>query len=175
MVVEGDETVLDAVTREVYEETGYHVKHIHALVHVNTWTKEKILRAIGGGFVGSDGTIMGGGLQIIVKYSFLVDVYDEDDEDTTQTGESAHWEDRVKLAPSEHQNYVWVTEADIERSLRWKAAKKGSGPLSALVRGVTGEDPKAIEEEGPVYDIIGDLAFTTFKSFETYRKVLRGD
>jgi 8-oxo-dGTP pyrophosphatase MutT (NUDIX family) len=179
-VVEGDATILDAVVREVFEETGYRVKHIHALVQVNTWMKENVLKAMTGGILNRDGPLMGEGVTMVVKYSFLVDVY-EDDKDLDALPDDradrvlTYWEDRVKLAPSEHQNHVWATEKDIERSVRWKAAKKSSGPWTAIIPGVAGSDPKAIEEEGPVYDIIGNLASTTYKSFETYRKLLQGN
>jgi len=181
--VDGDASILDAVAREVFEETGYHVKHIHALVNVNTWTVEKLRTSVG--VVGSDGTLTGGGLKVVVKYSFLVDVYDDDDgggggddddddddDDHTKKRILTHWEDRVKLAPGEHQNYLWVTEAEIERSEKWRATRNISGLWSVMVPGAAGSNLDSKEvEEGPVYDFIGELGSTTLKSFATYRKV----
>ncbi|EFR02818.1 hypothetical protein MGYG_09100 [Nannizzia gypsea CBS 118893] len=87
-----DATVLDSVAREVYEETGLHVSRIRDLVAVDQWDRVK-----------------GGEHTKAIKFTFWVDVHEARD--------APDWENQIKLAPSEHEQYRWVTEADVARYL----------------------------------------------------------
>jgi len=82
----GDASILDAVAREVFEETGYRVRHIHALVDVISWAKNRVLAALG------TTSALADRLKIVVKYSFLVEIEEKEDllslsgEGTTNNG-----------------------------------------------------------------------------------------
>jgi 8-oxo-dGTP pyrophosphatase MutT (NUDIX family) len=89
-VEESDETIIDAVKREVMEETGLHVSEIMECVGMHTWVNSR---------PGSD--------EKCAKFSFTVKVAEERN--------CNHPE--IKLAETEHQNFIWATEEDIKASL----------------------------------------------------------
>lgn len=88
--VDGGETVLAGVAREVCEEVGLRVTRVRGLVRMANGD-------------GDDGLLQGGHVfrttrgRHVVKYTFVVDVDDAS---------------RVRLDPNEHQDYVWATEQE---------------------------------------------------------------
>lgn len=82
--VDGGETILGGLVREVREEVGLRVIRVRGLVRM----------ADDDGLQGGDvfRTTRG---RHVAKYTFVVDVDDAS---------------KVKLDPNEHQNYVWATE-----------------------------------------------------------------
>jgi phenol 2-monooxygenase len=84
-----DQTLLDGVAREVLEETGLHVSRIRDIVRVDEWIESKSLGLAG-------------------KWSFVVDVH--------EAADTAGWEEKVRLDPEEHVNWLWVSEEEIEES-----------------------------------------------------------
>jgi len=94
---EEDPTILHSLTRELYEESGLIATKVGPLVgkgHV---------------FVTSSG-------KVVCKYNFVVGI------DTASESDKPHGEDtgsnrngwvKVKLDPTEHQNYVWATEEEV--------------------------------------------------------------
>lgn len=101
-----DATLLEALAREVLEESGLHVSHVRGLVGTNMWVRR-------------------GGRGMAIKYSFLVDVYeaggmaDGDKKVDIPMGVLAQdgWERRVKLAPDEHQDFIWATEEELKNAM----------------------------------------------------------
>jgi len=89
-VEESDETVIEAVKREVMEETGLHVSEIVEYVGMHTWIDSR-----------PDGD------EKWAKFSFTVRVAEESEPGYPQ----------IKLAESEHQAFRWATEEDIKASL----------------------------------------------------------
>ncbi|PYI05527.1 hypothetical protein BO78DRAFT_430457 [Aspergillus sclerotiicarbonarius CBS 121057] len=86
-----DPTLLAALAREVFEETGLPVTKVVDLVAVDEWTRVRRGRGVRE-----------------MKWSFLVEVGGGD-------GEEGDWEERVKLAPEEHCAWSWVGEEDIRK------------------------------------------------------------
>lgn len=95
-----DGTLLDAVAREVLEETGLHVSRVVELVAVDTWTH----------------TRRNGSKFRIAKYSFIVEVYESVRQSDTQPVCSEDMP--VQLMASEHQAFDWATEEDVRHSLQ---------------------------------------------------------
>jgi 8-oxo-dGTP pyrophosphatase MutT (NUDIX family) len=104
-----DQTLLDGVAREVFEETGLHVSHIRDLVRVDEWVERKSLGVAG-------------------KWSFVVDVH--------EAADTVGWEEKVRLDPREHMRWLWVSEEEIEESARLH--KKEGAPYAFVgVQGTT--------------------------------------
>lgn len=78
-----DQSILSAVGREVWEETGLLVSHI-------------------GPRVGADHIFSTRGGKIVCKFNFLVEA------EKNEAGELD-----VKVDPNEHQAFVWVTEEEV--------------------------------------------------------------
>lgn len=111
-----DETLLDGVAREIFEEAGLHVSRFVELVAKDEWAKLRPDR-----------------VDIVVKYTFLVEVHeakpvisgDGHDESrlpanklyngTVIPGLETSWEHRIKLDPAEHRAFEWVTEEEIRQ------------------------------------------------------------
>lgn len=104
-----DRTVLEGAAREVLEESGLHVSRFVDLVAVEEWARMKLDR-----------------LHVVAKFTFLVEVH----EAGTSTGDATkgigevsgeaiqkRWEDGVKLAEREHQDYAWATEDEVREGL----------------------------------------------------------
>jgi 8-oxo-dGTP pyrophosphatase MutT (NUDIX family) len=89
-----DATLLDAVKREVFEETGLRVSEVVGCVGLHTWEED-----------------LKKGNRKWVKFSFLVNVGVGADE--FDNGGFP----RIKLAEREHQGFMWATEAEIRASL----------------------------------------------------------
>jgi 8-oxo-dGTP pyrophosphatase MutT (NUDIX family) len=89
-VEESDETMVDAVKREVMEETGLQVTEIVECVGMHTWIEARQGRDIKW-----------------AKFSFMVKVAEASDEKDPE----------IKLAEAEHQAFMWATEEDIRASL----------------------------------------------------------
>lgn len=85
-----DETIVDAVKREVLEETGLHVSEIVGFVGIHTWVDARPNRDAKR-----------------AKFSFTVKVAEE--------GKAGGPD--IKLAQTEHQAFMWATEEDIDASL----------------------------------------------------------
>jgi 8-oxo-dGTP pyrophosphatase MutT (NUDIX family) len=85
-----DESIVDAVKREVMEETGLHVSEVVECVGMHTWIDTQPGRNTKW-----------------AKFSFTVKVAEE--------SEGVHPE--VKLAEAEHQAFMWATEEDIRAGL----------------------------------------------------------
>lgn len=86
-----DQTLLDGVAREVFEETGLHVSRIRDIVRVDEWIEPKSLGLAG-------------------KWSFVVDVH--------EAADTVAWEEKIRLDPMEHVKWLWVSEEEIEESAR---------------------------------------------------------
>ena len=105
-----DATLLDSLAREVLEESGLHVSHVRELVATEKWEIK-----------GGRGTAM--------KYSFLVDVYEAGSTGNKEFDASIQipppdgWECRIKLAPGEHEDYVWATEEEVQSAIDGKEDK----------------------------------------------------
>ncbi|KAF9883019.1 hypothetical protein FE257_004332 [Aspergillus nanangensis] len=89
-----DASVLAGTAREVFEESGLHVRNVVDLVAVDEWTHAK------SGQIGK-----------AAKFTFLVEV-----EEARVVG----WEDGIVLDPSEHQAFVWATESEVRQSVEGK-------------------------------------------------------
>lgn len=103
-----DQTLLDGVAREVFEETGLHVSKIRDLVRVDEWIEPKSLGVAG-------------------KWSFVVDVH--------EAADTVEWEEKIRLDPMEHVNWLWVDEEEIAESAR----PRNSGSVPYAFVGVQGE------------------------------------
>lgn len=86
-----DKTLLEAVVREVFEETGLHVSKFLDLVCVDQWVSVKPDR-----------------VRKVAKFSFVTEVYEVVDEG---------WMDRVVLDDQEHQAIVWATEEQVREGV----------------------------------------------------------
>lgn len=88
-----DATILSALAREVFEESGLHVSRVLDLVALEDWesgsTTKKTKAA---------------------KYSFLVGVHEQ--ELRPQQGGLA-WEHQVKVVPEEHEQFQWAREEEV--------------------------------------------------------------
>lgn len=102
---EKDETLLDSLVRETFEESGLHVSRIVELVAVDCWEHHR----------------RSGDKIQIAKYFFLVEVYENFQPDTREPVPTARIP--VQLDPTEHQHYDWVTEHSTRIS-----ATSSSGP-----------------------------------------------
>lgn len=100
-----DETLLDSLVRETFEESGLHVSRVVELVAVNCWEHHRRT----------------GGKIRLVKYSFIVDVHESLHSDTKEPVPAAQIP--VQLEATEHQHYDWATEDNVHISL-----KSTSGP-----------------------------------------------
>lgn len=99
-----DKTLLDGVAREVLEETGLHVSKIAELVGVDSWTHTR--RRDGFKFR-------------IAKYSFIVEIYDAFKKLPDGTQAPVATEDiPVRLEATEHQEFEWATEEEVQRSMQ---------------------------------------------------------
>ncbi|RAO69232.1 uncharacterized protein BHQ10_005244 [Talaromyces amestolkiae] len=103
-----DQTLLDGVAREVFEETGLHVSKIRDIVRVDEWIERKSLRPAG-------------------KWSFVVDVHEAVD--------TVEWEEKIRLDPREHGKWLWVNEEEVEESARLH--KEGAPYMFVGVQGGT--------------------------------------
>ncbi|KAI9040401.1 NUDIX hydrolase [Aspergillus affinis] len=95
---ETDNSILSGAAREVYEESGLHVSRFVDLIAVDEWTRVK-----------SDEVVRA------VKFTFLVQVEEE--------AEGVGWEQRVKLEPEEHEEYVWATEEEVKHGVEGNEGK----------------------------------------------------
>ena len=104
-----DRTVLEGAAREVLEESGLHVSRFVDLVAVEEWARMKL-----------------DGLHVVAKFTFLVEVHEAGTSigDATEgIGEVSggaiqkRWEEGVKLAEGEHQDYAWATEEEVREGL----------------------------------------------------------
>jgi 8-oxo-dGTP pyrophosphatase MutT (NUDIX family) len=98
-----DQTLLDGVAREVFEETGFHVRKIRDLVRVDAWTVHKR---------GSD--------HRVAKFTFVVDVH--------ESADTLDWEEKVRLSPEEHMKWLWVTGEEIRESARVMKQARENNP-----------------------------------------------
>ncbi|GFF50641.1 hypothetical protein IFM61606_06192 [Aspergillus udagawae] len=92
-----DSTLLSALVREVFEESGLHVSRVLDLVAVEDW---------------DSGYTAQGKAKKAVKYSFLVDVHER--ALRAQQGASG-WEQQVTIAPEEHEQFQWGTEEQVRK------------------------------------------------------------
>ena len=86
-----DATLLDAVARELVEETGLHVSKFVDLVCVDQWLSVKPDR-----------------VTKVAKFSFVVEVYEAADEG---------WMDRVILDDQEHRAITWAMEEEVREGI----------------------------------------------------------
>ena len=93
-----DATLIDAVKREVWEETGLRVSDAMEFVGLHTWFED-----------------IKKGNSNWVKFSFLVTVDGDAETENGVDGETGF--PRIKLAETEHQDFMWATERDIKASL----------------------------------------------------------
>ncbi|OAQ60770.1 NUDIX domain-containing protein [Pochonia chlamydosporia 170] len=88
---DADHTLLHSLSRELWEETGLHLRHISQLV--GTGRDSSLGRSVvdtGAFFLSRSGLRM-------VKYSFVVDVQEPI---------------RIRLDPNEHQTYLWASREE---------------------------------------------------------------
>jgi 8-oxo-dGTP pyrophosphatase MutT (NUDIX family) len=123
-----DATLLHGVAREVFEETGYRVSRFVGFVTRNDWVVMK--RA--------------SGLRRVAKFSFIVEV---DGQVDGQVDGPGGWEERVKLAETEHQAYVWATEEEVRDS---------------------------VERDSTTYRFIGVQGGNVVEAFRRFRELGRG-
>lgn len=116
--VDGGETVLTGVAREVCEEVGLRVTKVRGLVRMANGDDD-------------DGLLQGGHVfrttrgRHVVKYTFVVDVDDAS---------------RVRLDPNEHQDYVWATEQEC----RSKQVAREDGGVALQLQFTTPAQEEAI-------------------------------
>lgn len=128
-----DQTLLDGVAREVLEETGLHVSKIRDLVRIDTWNASRSRYLP------------------VAKFSFVVDVHEAVDTDG--------WEEKIRLAPDEHVNWLWATYEEIEESARHSESKSNSN--SNYVEG----------KRTPPYAFVGVQGQTAWEAFKTYLRL----
>ncbi|KAH8697852.1 NUDIX domain protein [Talaromyces proteolyticus] len=109
-----DQTILDGVAREVFEETGFHVSKIRDLVRLDHWVMESKSR----------------GIMSNAKYTFLIDVH--------EAADTEDWEEKVRLDPAEHMKWAWVTREEIEESAKMRRERR-SEDVPYLFVGVQGD------------------------------------
>lgn len=132
---DSDQTLLDGVAREVLEETGFHVRAIRELARVDAWIVSKR-----------------GQVLKVAKFTFVVDVHEAVD--------TAEWEQKVRLSPREHMNWLWVSEEEIEESARViREARENRGK----------------KHEVPPYMFVGVQGETAWDGFRAYLKLLGRD
>lgn len=85
-----DSSIVDAVNREVMEETGLHVSEIVECIGMHTWIDERPGRNVEW-----------------AKFSFIVKVAEENGDDLPE----------IRLADAEHQAFRWAVEEDVRASL----------------------------------------------------------
>lgn len=98
-----DATVLSALAREVFEESGLQVSRILDLVAIEDWECGKTSE---------------GKPTKAVKLLFLVDVHERDQQLQQQHRSELGWEHRVKLAPGEHEQFQWGTEVEVREGTK---------------------------------------------------------
>jgi 8-oxo-dGTP pyrophosphatase MutT (NUDIX family) len=86
-----DETMVDAVKREVFEETGLHVSQITAFVGISYWTKPKYPARKWG------------------KFCFIVEAEEQKDVAGFDLKSIP-----IKLSPDEHDDFYWATEEEVK-------------------------------------------------------------
>ncbi|KAL4973102.1 NUDIX hydrolase domain-like protein [Aspergillus desertorum] len=111
-----DESILDGVAREVFEESGLHVSRFVELAGKEEWVKQRP-----------------DGVKLVAKFTFIVEVHeakaatsasegreevaglpaDKLDDGTVAPGLKRRWEEMVKLDPAEHRDFTWATEEDV--------------------------------------------------------------
>jgi 8-oxo-dGTP pyrophosphatase MutT (NUDIX family) len=96
-VEDSDETILDAVVRETFEETGLHVGEIVGETSPFEYSSEKVIAPAEGA---SPTTVIEKSIQL----NFVVKVSPGSFTDHIQ----------VELNAEEHQNYAWVSQDDWE-------------------------------------------------------------
>jgi len=115
--LDGDDTLLDGVWREVNEETGLCVSHFSALVAVDSWNHRS-----------RDGVI-----KRIARYSFLVEVHEAlRPLPDGQLQPIPRDNIRIQLAVAEHQDYDWGTKEVVQKSL---LSNKGTYKWTPLLVG----------------------------------------
>lgn len=113
---DGDTTLLHSLARELWEESGLHLKHIGPCLSPKD--RHGIVVPVDSEGRGACFTWQG---RRVVKYSFLVEV--------EQPAE-------VRLDPNEHQRFLWVTEEDCRSG--------GEGELG--IRFTTGQQEATVME-----------------------------
>jgi 8-oxo-dGTP pyrophosphatase MutT (NUDIX family) len=93
-VEDSDKTILDAVIRETFEETGLHIGEIVGEISPFEYSFEKVVEGV------SPTTVMEKSIQL----NFVVKV---------SPGSFTHHL-QVKLNAEEHQNFAWVSQDDLE-------------------------------------------------------------
>ncbi|OJJ03881.1 hypothetical protein ASPVEDRAFT_43373 [Aspergillus versicolor CBS 583.65] len=89
-----DSTMLSALAREVFEESGLHVSRVVDLVALEDWESGSTTK----------------GITKAVKYCFLVEVYEQ--VMRPQQGD-LDWEQQVKIVPEEHEQFQWAREEEV--------------------------------------------------------------
>ncbi|KAE8152768.1 NUDIX hydrolase domain-like protein [Aspergillus avenaceus] len=101
---ETDDSIVDAVVREVREESGLHVSRVVDLVGIEEWVKlkpDQVVKA--------------------VKFHFLVEVWEAQGFIPGGEGQVVErWEDGVLLTPEEHDAFVWEGVDEVRASLEGK-------------------------------------------------------
>lgn len=100
-----DASLLHAVAREVFEETGLHVSGFIDLVCVDRWTSVKMDR-----------------VREVAKFSFVVEVREalEGNRDANGNG----WTERVVRDEDEHQDLMWATEEQVREGVEGEGTLK---------------------------------------------------
>lgn len=93
-----DATMLSALVREVFEESGLQVSKILDLVAIEDWECGKTVE---------------GKTKRAVKIFFLADVYKGNQQLHQQHHGELGWEHKVKIAPREHEQFQWATEEEV--------------------------------------------------------------
>jgi 8-oxo-dGTP pyrophosphatase MutT (NUDIX family) len=99
---ESDKTLLDSLIRETLEESGLHVSHVVDLVAVDCWEHHR----------------RSGGEIRIVKYSFIVEVYEGSRDVGGQREPTPTPQIPIKLDATEHQTFDWATENNVQVSIQ---------------------------------------------------------
>ena len=136
---EEDPTILYGLTRELYEEAGLIATKVGPLVG-----KGHVFATRGG--------------KVVCKYNFVVEIdaaEDSGEPHDKHTGRDRNGWVKVRLDPTEHQNYVWATEEEVRTGklggveLKFTKAEQKQVILDAFqVRKV--EDTPATEAEGTI-------------------------
>ncbi|KAL3469637.1 NUDIX hydrolase domain-like protein [Aspergillus californicus] len=133
-----DQTLLDGVSREVFEESGLHVTRFVELVGVNEWTVLRPDR-----------------VHNAAKFTFIVEVHeakpavsdsgfglgkleetglpaDKLGDGVVVPGLSRRWDDAVKLDPAEHRAFEWASEEEIREGKFMSFGQQGMMVLKAF-------------------------------------------
>ncbi|KAL4746518.1 hypothetical protein BDW72DRAFT_207266 [Aspergillus terricola var. indicus] len=124
-----DESILDGVAREVFEESGLHVSRFVELVAKTEWVKQRPDL-----------------VELAAKFTFIVEVHeakavtsaskgtgqdaglpaDKVNDGTVSQSLGRRWEEMVKLDPAEHRDFEWVTEKEV------REAEDGTGRFKSF-------------------------------------------